>query len=71
MKNWEEVGTLLEENSIELLEVVEDYGGRAMFGDTTTGFKLDIDNFKKACVLLDYLELSYSTDSMGMNFIIY
>ena len=71
MKNWEEIETMLEDEYVEILEVVEDYGGRAMFGDTTTGFKLDMDNFKKACALLDVEEISYSTDSLGMNFIIY
>lgn len=71
MKNWEEIGTMLEDNSVEILEVVEDYGGRAMLGDTTTGFKLDDYNFRQACALLDKEEISYSTDNMGLNYIIY
>ncbi len=71
MKNWEEIETLLEDDFVEILEVVEDYSGRAMFGDTTTGFKLDNSNFRQACALLDNKEISYTTDSMGLNYIIY
>jgi hypothetical protein len=71
MKNWEEIETMLEDDYIEIMDVVEDYSGRAMFGDTTTGFKLDESNFRQACAMLDKEEVSYSTDSIGLNYIIY
>ena len=71
MKNWEEIEELFNENQIDVLKTMEDYSGRAMFGDTTVGFKLDFPNFKQACIMLNNKEIPYSTDSMGFNYIIY
>jgi hypothetical protein len=52
-------------------EVYDDYSGRGMFGATCTGFVVDDRNFKIGTGALEREGVSYRTDNMGLDYIIY